>query len=102
MCKSNYFNLGQIVMTKTIANDISENKLFAEDINTAMEKFIHKDWGDLGNADKQANDESLENPDDIFVLAAYNTCKGRVWIITNRATEKVGDNVTTICYPDEY
>lgn len=50
--------------------------------------------------DIQTNEESLKYPDDLYLLGAYQTCAGKIWIITN-ATETVGMNVTTVLFPDE-
>lgn len=33
--------------------------------------------------------------------AAYKTCRGKIYIITNRISEIAGDNATTICFSDE-
>lgn len=37
----------------------------------------------------------------LAIICAYNTSKGRIWIITNRISETPGDNATTVCFPDE-
>lgn len=95
------FNLGKIVCTATIHNAMQEDKQFARDIANAMERYCGKDWGDLCEADKQMNEESLKYPDDLYILAAYHTCKGKIYIITNRISEKAGDNATTVCFPSE-
>lgn len=60
-----------------------------------------KDWGDMDAEDKQTNEEALNYPDDLYVMGAYNTSKGRIWIITNRISEIAGDNATTVCFPEE-
>ena len=51
--------------------------------------------------DKQTNEDALQYPDDLYLLGAYKTCKGKIYIITNRISETAGDNATTICFPDE-
>lgn len=76
MITSKYFNMGQIVTTKSINN--------------------------LMNAeDKETNEDALNYPDDLYLMGAYNTSKGKIWIITNRISETLGDNATTVCFPDE-
>lgn len=60
-----------------------------------------KDWGNLDDEDKQTNEDALKYPDDLCLLAAYETCKGKMWIITNRISENVRDNATTVCFPSE-
>lgn len=67
----------------------------------SVDPFAVKDWGDMDAEDKQTNEDALNYPDDLYLMGAYNTSKGRIWIITNRISETPGDNATTICFPDE-
>ena len=101
MFTSNYFNLGKVVCTATLNNAMSENKQFASEVMSALQKYCNKDWGDLCEEDKQINDDALQYPEDLYLLAAYKTCKGKIYIITERISENAGDNATTICFPDE-
>lgn len=101
MFESKYFNLGKVVCTATVNNAMMENKHFAKDIFSAMERYCNKDWGDLDAEDKQINDDALNYPEDLYLLAAYKTCKGKIYIITNIISEMAGDNATTICFPSE-
>ena len=101
MFESKYFNLGQVVCTATLDNAKTENKQFAREVVSAMERYCNKDWGDLDEEDKQTNEDALQYPDDLYLLGAYKTCKGKIYIITNRISETAGDNATTICFPDE-
>lgn len=98
---SKYFNLGKVVCTATLNNAMSENKQFAREVMSAMERYCNKDWGDLDAEDKQTNEDGLQYLDDLYILAAYKTCKGKIYIITNRISEMEGDNATTICFPSE-
>ena len=101
MLKSKYFNVGKVVCTVTVDNLMTENKQFAREIISALQRYCNKDWGDLCEEDKQANEDALQYPDDLYILAAYKTCKGKIYIITNRISEKARDNATTICFPSE-
>lgn len=101
MFASKYFNVGKVVCTATLNNAMSENKQFAKDVISAMERYCNKDWGDLDAEDKQINENALQYPEDLYILAAYKTCKGKIYIITNRISEKAGNNATTICFPSE-
>ena len=101
MFKSKYFNLGQVVCTASINNAMTENKQFAREVVSAMERYCNKDWGDLDAEDKQTNEDALQYPDDLYILAAYQTSKGKIYIITNRISEMAGDNATTVCFPEE-
>ena len=101
MFTSKYFNLGKVVCTATLNNAMSENKQFASEVMSALQKYCNKDWGDLCEEDKQINDDALQYPEDLYLLAAYQTCKGKIYIITERISENAGDNATTLCFPDE-
>lgn len=101
MFESKYFNVGKVVCTVKVNNEMMENKQFASEILFAMERYMVKDWGDLDAEDKQTNEDALNYPEDLYLLAAYKTCKGKIYIITNRISETAGDNATTICFPDE-
>lgn len=101
MYTSKYFNVGKVVCTATLNNAMSENKQFANEVMSAFQRYCNKDWGDLCEEDKQTNDDALQYPDDLYLLATYKTCKGKIYIITERISENAGDNATTICFPDE-
>lgn len=101
MITSKFFNMGQIVVTKEINEAMKENRKFAIEVNLSLQRYAVKDWGNLDAEDKQVNEDALSYPDDLYLLAAYNTCKGKIWIITNRISEKAGDNATTVCFPCE-
>lgn len=101
MFTSKYFNLGKVVCTATVNNIMTENKQFASEVISALQRYCNKDWGDLDEEDKQTNEDALQYPEDLYLLAAYKTCKGTIWIITNRISENTGDNATTVCFPDE-
>ena len=101
MVKSKYFNVGKVVATIGVNNTIKENEQFAREIISALQRYVNKDWGDLDEEDKQTNEDALQYPDDLYLLGAYKTCKGKIYIITNRISETAGGNATTICFPSE-
>lgn len=102
MYVSKYFNLGSVVVTDRINEAMKESRRFTMEIIVDLQRYCIKDWGNLlSEEDMKANDEALKDPDDLYILAAYQTCKGKVYIITNRISENPGDNATTICFPDE-
>ena len=101
MFTSKYFNLGKVVCTATLNNIMSENKQFANEVMSALQRYCNKDWGDLCEEDKQTNEDALQYPDDLYLLAAYKTCKGKIYIITERISKNAGDNATTLCFSDE-
>lgn len=93
--------MGKVVVTRRISEYMKENEKFATEVYLCLQRYAVKDWGNLDANDKQANDNALNYPEDLYLLAAYQTCKGKIWIITNRISEKAGDNATTVCFPDE-
>jgi hypothetical protein len=98
---SKYFNMGKVVVTSSIYAEMKENPQFAKEINGCLQRYSFKDWGNLCTEDKQINEDALNYPDDLYLLAAYHTSKGKIYIITNRISEVAGDNGTTVCFPDE-
>ena len=98
MIASKYFNMGKIVVTHGINEAMNKDSRFAAEVSLSLHRYAVKDWGNLDEEDKQANEEALSNLDDLYLLAAYETCKGKIWIITNRISENAGDNATTVCF----
>lgn len=101
MITSKYFNMGKIVVTYGINKAIKENARFATEVNLSLQRYAVKDWGNLDKEDRQTNEDALSYPDDLYLLASYETCMGEIWIITNRISENAGDNATTVCFPSE-
>ena len=82
-------------------NDLTTD--FAEDVMDALGRFGRCDWGTICEEDKAVNDAALKHRERI--LAAYPTCKGSIWIITDAYHEGkplAESNQTTILFPDEY
>lgn len=101
MITSKFFNMGQILVTKGIADAMKENTRFTVEVSLSLQRFSVKDWGNLCDEDKKVNEDALEYPDDLYLLGAYDTSKGKIYIITNRVSEIAGYNTTTVCFPDE-
>lgn len=89
------FNLGQVVVTRQINSDIADSSKFAKEVHMSLMRYASCDWSDTCEADKPLNDEAVKHGDRI--LAAYETSKGKIWIIT-----EWDRSATTILYPDEY
>ena len=102
MYKSDYFNLGFVTLSANVDLERLVNKRFARNIDSAIHKFCKKDWGKASRDTKKQNEENLSHPEDLYLFGVYKTDKGDIWIITNRATENPGENVTTVLFPDEY
>ena len=85
-----------LVATMGINNRIAESKSFAEHVIEAMSKFTNKDWGNLCDEDKEANDQAIINKD--RVLASYGEGDNKIWIIKDAGK----GSPVTILFPDEY
>ena len=71
--------------------------VFAAEIAQAVERHVCGDWGALDPYDAHINDEAAESGEG-QILSAYETSKGRIWIITELAGP---DTYTTVLHPDE-
>lgn len=91
------FDLGKQVMTQGIANMLDDTKI-CEELLGVLRQYTKCDWGDIPDEDKALNDEAVRASDG-RTLAAYNTSKGEIWIITDFGDE---GNVTTMLLPEEY
>ena len=78
MFKSEFFNMGQIVVTKSINNYMVADIVFTREIADTLKRYANKDWGNLDSEDKKFNDNALNYPEDLYLLGAYNTSKGKV------------------------
>jgi len=82
------FELGRIVATPgTLALGVD----FSPYIGMHQRGY----WGDVCQEDWQANDQSVKNGSRI--LSAYETPKGKIWIITESDRSS-----TTVLLPSEY
>ena len=65
------------------------------DFRPYLARHFSGDWGDLSEADQPENELSPEKG--FRILSAYNTPKGKIWIIT-----EADRSVTTVLLPSEY
>ena len=85
-------------MPAGISADLDADNHFAGAIGHIIHRFLMDDWGILCKDDCQLNAEAKKSGGRI--LGAYNTSKGRVYVITDDAL--ANPMVTTILYADEY
>lgn len=90
------FELGRLMMTKTISNTMDSSQKFAKEITKIISRYIFADWGDMCQEDKELNDKSVNTGVD-RILAAYKTSKGKVYVIT-----EADRSYTTILFAEEY
>lgn len=70
------FELGQVVMTRTINDTIADNEQFAKDIVRAMSMYKNADFSDMEyQEDIEMNYEAIRTGED-RIFATYNTCGG--------------------------
>jgi hypothetical protein len=85
------FPLGQLVATPGAIAALSH-----ADIQTALNRHLTGDWGDLCAEDKQSNDDALRLGNRLF--SAYHGENGtKFWIIT-----EWDRSLTTLLLPSEY
>ena len=92
----NSLNLGQLVMTRGINDEMATNTKFTQEILRSISRYKSMDWGELCEEDKQMNDRAIKMGDD-RIFARYDTSKGIVYIIT-----EWDRSVTTILFASEY
>ena len=90
------FPMGQIVMTRGVNDEISENTLFSKFVLTSLKRHAQCDWGDLGKEDTASNNSALKTGGRLF-SSYIKEGLNKIWIIT-----EWDRSVTTILFPDEY
>jgi len=92
------FPLGKLYSTRGVAEMQKQDRGFVMHVWNALKRYKQRDWGDISDADIDANNEALENGGRI--LASYEDPghpDWRVWIIT-----EADRSATTVLFPDEY
>lgn len=91
------FDLGTIVVTKTIDSLRKSDREFNDCVTEALEKYCRADWSEMEyEEDKKMNDIALKTGTD-RIFATYETNHGKIYIITES-----DHSVTTILFPYEY
>jgi hypothetical protein len=90
------FPLGRKMMTRGINDAIADDAPFAMEIILALERHAAADFREMTEDDQAANERAVEQGDE-RVFSAYETARGRVWIIT-----EADRSATTILFPEEY
>jgi hypothetical protein len=87
------FSLGMVVGTQGAVDALEKAGQSPQEF---LDRHVRGDWGDAPEADKQANDFSLQRG--CRILSSYTTTAGeRIWVITE--TDR---SVTTMILPEEY
>lgn len=83
--------MGQVVTTRSINDLMAAEQKFAVEVTAALQRFAVKNWGNMDAEDKQTNEDALNYPDDLYLMGAYNTSKGRCALCGRKITY---DNMT--------
>ena len=85
------FNPGRVMITCN-----AKEVLPHSEVNAAINRHLHGDWGNVCKSDRKLNDEALRNGDRL--LSVYETAGGvTFWIITESDR-----SATTILLPSDY
>ena len=92
------FSTGITVMTRGVADRIEADADFAGFVTNCFGRYLERDWGDLCEDDRQANDEACDGEDRIVAAYEREGHPGdKIWIIT-----EWDRSATTVLFPDEY
>ena len=85
------FHPGRLMITCN-----AKEVLLRSEINAALNRHLHGDWGDVCGPDKRVNDDALKNGGRL--LSVYHTKDDvRFWIITESDR-----SATTVLLPSDY
>lgn len=90
------FELGQVVQTRTIAEECKNDKEFEKQVIQAFSDYTNCNWGQTCKEDQELNDNAIKNNND-RIVAKYETKKGDIFIIT-----ELDRTYTTILFANEY
>jgi hypothetical protein len=87
---------GKFPLGSTVATPGALAKVPTEEIQTALIRHLHGDWGDLSDDDRLENERSLR--EGLRLISVFHTNAGvRFYIITEHDR-----STTTILLPEEY
>jgi len=90
------FDLGQIVMTSGVAEQVASDTPFAQFVTQSLKRHANADWGEMSEEDKKENDYSLGKR--LRLFSAYEKKPfPKLWVIT-----EADRSATTILFPEEY
>ena len=93
--------LGTVLMTQGVSHRVKNDVAFNDFVMKSLFRHKTEDWGDLCEEDRRMNDEAVrlekEGKDTDRIMSAYNSDKGRIWIIT-----EYDRSYTTVLLPEEY
>jgi len=95
--KVSLFPLGQLVMSRGVADKVAEDSDFAMFCLRSLVRHAKGDWGDLCADDKKENNFALKEGN-LRIFSAYEQKDlPKIWVIT-----EADRSVTTTLFPEEY
>jgi hypothetical protein len=91
------FTLGEVVATPSAIRFLGEQRI---DIFSLLLRHSHGDWGDLEAEDKTANERAVESG--ARILSAFETPKGKVWVLTTAQDDYGKRESTCVLLPSEH
>ncbi len=95
----NIFHKAKIYQTAALACEVKQSLAFSTQVLASVGRFCRKDWGEISEEDKAVNADALKYKD--FLLGAYKTCKGKIFI-TAESTDKIEYDIITVMFPSDY
>ena len=90
-------NLGTLTATCGISEKMKDDMEFRQFVLDSVSRYCKGDWGELSNADKQANVAAIANGYEILGAYVSEELRAKIWIIT-----EADRSYTTILFPSEY
>ena len=90
------FALGRMMQTRGVHHAAFLDPAFEREIGHALARHAAGDFAEMSAEDRAANQLAIEQGGE-RVFSAYETSRGRVWIIT-----EADRSFTTVLFPREY
>ena len=97
MFESKIGAVGQVFITGGLKATIEQNEDARREVMRALSRYLSGDWGDLGDSDKELNNNAVADPGSDRILARYNLQCGDIYIIT-----EWDRSYTTLLYCRDY
>ena len=91
------FELGQLVVTRAVADRIQTDEKFTSFVQLSLGRYINCDWGTMADEDKAMNDAAVKGGEERLHAAYVNKTGDKIWIIT-----EWDRSVTTVLFPSDY
>ena len=93
------FDLGQLLSTPGALSTLEEISMVPLDL---IKRHAQGDWGDLGEEDKEFNEQALIDGSRIFSKYDLPNSGESLYVITEAKDDQGKRSATTVLRPDEY